>query len=65
VPVGPAVVQRQLPAGGCCVGVPIRYLVKHASLRDRWVVDWRYVRGRWRMRYNEHQQLQPGRLGYL
>ena len=35
VPVGPAVVQRQLPAADQCFGVPIWLVVEHASLRDQ------------------------------
>ena len=33
VPVGPAVVQRQLPAADQCFGVPIWLVDEHASLR--------------------------------
>jgi hypothetical protein len=35
VPVGPAVVQRQLPAADQCFRMPIWLVIKHASLRGQ------------------------------
>ena len=45
VPVGPAVVQRQLPSADQCFGVPIWLVVEHAPLRRQRFVRRRNVRG--------------------